>query len=128
MELYHSTQFELTNLFLDKYLGASSVDATLAFVASHSAPGSVIVFDYMCKEPAPLKRDAVILLISLLRNLFDEMRGFEIDAEQIEPFLACRGFSQVWNITGADLHARYFTGRNAGRKVTSDYAIAVGIV
>ena len=110
------------------YLDEPSVDSTLAFVASHSAPGSVIVFDYMCEQPAPPKRDVVILLVSFLRSFFNEVRSFKIEAGQIEPFLAGRGFSEAHNITAADLQARYFTGRNAGRKVTSDYAIAVGIV
>jgi len=110
------------------YLDAPSVDSTLAFVASHSPPGSAIVFDYMCEQPVPPKRDPVILLVSLLRSSFDEVRSFEIEAGQIGPFLVGRGFSQVRNVTAADLQARYFTGRNAGRKVTSDYAIAIGIV
>jgi methyltransferase (TIGR00027 family) len=110
------------------YLDASSVEDTLAFVAGHSAPGSAIVFDYMCKPPAPPNRDAGILLLSFLRRFFDEVRGFAIETGQIEPFLARCGFSQVRNIEAADLLRCYFTGRNAGRKVTSDYAIAMGMV
>jgi len=51
-----------------------------------------------------------------------------IEAGQIETFLAARGFSQVRNVTGADLHARYFKGMNARRKVNTGYAIATGIV
>jgi methyltransferase (TIGR00027 family) len=111
------------------YLDAPAVDSTLAFVIHNTPPGSAIVFDYMCKQPAPQpKRDGVILLVSFLRSFFQEVRSFKIEQEQIEPFLASRGFSQVRSVTGADLHARYFTGNNAGRKVTADYAIAVGIV
>jgi len=110
------------------YLDAPSVDCTLAFVASHSAPGSTIIFDYMCEQPAPPKRDLVDLLLSFLRKFSDEVRSFKIEAGQIEPFLVSRGFSQVRNITAGDLQARYFTGKNAMRKVTSDYAIAVGMV
>lgn len=110
------------------YLDAPSVDSTLAFVASHSAPGSAIVFDYMCKQPVLPKRDIGILLVSFLRSLFNERRSFKIETDQIEPFLTSRGFNQVRNVTAADLRARYFTGRNAGRKVTLDYAIAIGVV
>jgi O-methyltransferase involved in polyketide biosynthesis len=110
------------------YLDASSVDSILAFVASHSAPGSAIVFDYLCKPPAVPKRDIGILLVSSVRSFFNEARRFKIEADQIEPFLTYRGFSQVHNATTADLRRRYFTGRNAGRKVTSDYAIAIGVV
>jgi methyltransferase (TIGR00027 family) len=110
------------------YLDAPSVDSTLAFVASHSAPGSAIVFDYMCKQPVVPKRDIGILLVSFLRSFFNEVRSFKIEVEQIEPFLVGHGFNQVRNVTAADLRARYFTGKNAGRKVTSDYAIAIGVV
>ncbi len=110
------------------YLDAPSVEATLAFVAAHSAPGSATVFDYMCAQPALPKRDVVIVLLDFLRRFFDEVRRFEIEAGQIEPFLTRLGFKQILNVTAADLHTRYFTGRNAERKVTSDYAIAVGIV
>jgi O-methyltransferase involved in polyketide biosynthesis len=110
------------------YLDPSSVDSTLAFVVGHSAPGSAIVFDYMSGQPVLPKRDVVVLLVSLLRSYFGEVRGFEIKFGQIEPFLARIGFSQVRNVTAMDLQARFFTGRNAGRKVTSDYAIAIGIV
>jgi O-methyltransferase involved in polyketide biosynthesis len=87
------------------------------------------VFDYLCEQPPPQpKRDVVILLLSFLRNFFKEVRSFEIEQEQIGPFLASRGFSQVRPVTGADLYARYFIGKNAGRRITSAYAIAVGIV
>jgi methyltransferase (TIGR00027 family) len=110
------------------YLDAPSVESTLAFVASHSAPGSAIVFDYMCQQPAPPKRDMVILLVSFLRRFFGEARGFVIEVGQIEDFLRARGFSRIRNVRVADLQARYFSGRNAGRRVSSDYAIAVGIV
>ncbi|MGD0610744.1 MAG: class I SAM-dependent methyltransferase [Anaerolineales bacterium] len=111
------------------YLDAASVDTTLAFVARHSAPGSAIVFDYLCEQPAPLpKRDVVILVVFLLRSLAQEVRSFKIEQGQIEPFLVSRGFSQVRPVPGTDLYARYFTGKNTGRKVTSGYAIAVGIV
>jgi methyltransferase (TIGR00027 family) len=110
------------------YLEAPSVDSTLAFIANHSAPGSAIVFDYMCQQTAPPKGDIGILLVSFFRSLFSERRSFNIETDQIEPFLTRRGFNQMRNVTAADLRARYFTGRNAGREVTSDYAIAMGIV
>jgi methyltransferase (TIGR00027 family) len=110
------------------YLDAPSVDSIMAFIANHSAPGSAIVFDYMCKQPVLPKRDIGILLVSFFRSLFNERRSFKIETDQIKPFLTSRGFNQVRNVTAADLRARYFTGRSAGRKVTSDYAIAIGVV
>jgi methyltransferase (TIGR00027 family) len=110
------------------YLDNAAVDRTLAFVAGHAASGSAIVFDYMCEPPATPKRDAVILLVSLLRRFSDEVRSFAIEAGQIEPYLQGRGFRRVLNVTAADLQARYCTGPNAGRAVASNYAIAVGML
>jgi methyltransferase (TIGR00027 family) len=110
------------------YLDAAAVDRTLAFVVGHAAPGSSIVFDYMCEPPVTPKRDAVILLVSFLRRLVDELRGFEIDRQQIEAYLLSRGFHRVDTITAADLQARYCIGPNTGRAVSSGYAIAVGVV
>jgi len=111
------------------YLDAHAVDSTLAFVVQHSAPGSAIVFDYSCEQPAsPLKRDFVVLLVSFLRSFSKEERNFEIAQTQIEPFLASRGFGRVEHFTGADLHVRYFTGKNVGRRMTTGYGIAVGVV
>jgi len=110
------------------YLDKPSVDRTLAFVVAHSAPGSAIVFDYMCAQPLAPRKDIVILVVSFLRSFFDEVRGFEMAAAEIEPFLASRGFTQVCIVTAADLQARYFTGTNAGRKVSSEYASALAWV
>ena len=110
------------------YLDGPSVDSTLAFVTGHAAPASSIVFDYLCKQPEPTKQDFGILIVSFLRSFFNEKRGFEVELDQIEAYMKTRGFSQVRNVTAADLQAHYFTGRNAGRKVTTDYAIAVGTV
>jgi len=127
----HGYSEQLKTLFIwegvTMYLDLPSVDDTLAFIAHHSAPGSLIVFDYMCKKPV-LQQDAAFLFVSFLRKFSKEERNFQIEAGQIEPFLASRGFHKVHNVTGEDLHARYFVGRNAERKVTSDYAIAVGRV
>ena len=91
------------------YLDAASVDRTLAFVASHSAPGSAIVFDYLCEEPAPPpKRDIVDLLVSIFRSFSKELRNFAIGEEQIEAFLETRGFHQVRNVSGADILCTLF--------------------
>jgi O-methyltransferase involved in polyketide biosynthesis len=75
-----------------------------------------------------MKQDFGILIVSFLRSFFNEVRSFEIELDQIEAYLTTHGFSQVRSVTAADLQALYFTGRNAGRKVTPDYAIAVGTV
>jgi methyltransferase (TIGR00027 family) len=110
------------------YLDAASVESTLTFVASYSASGSAIVFDYMCAPTEMPKRDMMVVFVSFLRKYFDELRKFEIQTGQIEPFLKKFGFRQVRNISASDLEERYFTEKNAGRKVIADYAIALGIV
>ena len=64
----------------------------------------------MYEQPAAPKRDIVILAVTFLRRFFDEEHNFQIEAGQIEPFLLKRGFSQVHNVAGADLQARYCIG------------------
>ena len=112
------------------YLDAPSVDATLAFVSHHSAPGSAVVFDYMYQEvlDGRVKGHSEVSSMRRYRGFSNEVLGFGIEEGQIEPFLAARGFSQVRNVTGANLHERYFKGKNARRKVNAGYAIAIGIV
>ena len=112
------------------YLDAPSVDATLAFVSHHSAPGSAIVFDYMYQKvlDGRAKGHSEVSSMRRYRGFSNEVLSFGIEEGQIESFLIERHFSQVRNVTAADLHERYFTGRNAGRKVNAGYAIAMGIV
>jgi O-methyltransferase involved in polyketide biosynthesis len=112
------------------YLDAPSVDATLAFVSHHSAPGSAVVFDYMYQGvlDGRVKGHSEVSSMRRYRGFSNEVLSFGIEEGQIEPFLAARGFSQVRNVTGADLHERYFKGKNARRKVNAGYAIAIGIV
>jgi methyltransferase (TIGR00027 family) len=115
---------------VSEYLDLPAVDSTLAFVAHHSAPGSVIVFDYMYREllEGKIKGHGEVSSMRRYRGFSNEVLSFGIEQGQIEPFLAQRGFSRSSNITGPDLQKRYFTAKNAGRKVASGYAIAVGIV
>ena len=122
------------NLFIwegvTEYLDLPAVDSTLAFVAHHSAPGSVIVFDYMYRGLLEGKAEGHSEVSSTrrYRGFSNEVLRFGIEEGQIEAFLSQRGFSQASNATAPDLQARYFTGKNAGRKVASGYAIAIGIV
>lgn len=113
-----------------EYLDAPSIDNTLAFIAHHSAPGSAVVFDYMYRGvlDGRVKGHREVSRMRRYRGISDEVLSFGIEEGQIEPFLRARGFSQVRHVTGADLHERYFTGKNAWRKVNVGYAIATGIV
>ena len=112
------------------YLDAPAVDATLAFVSHHSAPGSAVVFDYMYQAvlDGRAKGHSEVSSMRRYRDFSQEVLNFGIEAGQIEAFLAARGFAQVRNVTGADLHERYFKGKNARRTVNTGYAIATGIV
>ena len=53
---------------------------------------------------------------------------FGINRGQIETFMAQRGFGNVRNRTLEDLKQLYFTGKNAGRLVPKDIAIASAVV
>ncbi len=112
------------------YLEAAAVDSTLSFVVHHSAPGSAIVFDYIYKGVVEgrIKGHSEVSSMRRYRGVSNEVLRFGIEEGQVEPFLRARGFSQARNITAAELHERYFTGKNAKRKVNAGYAIATAIV
>ncbi len=112
------------------YLEASAIDATLAFVVHHSAPGSAIVFDYIYEQvlEGRVKGHSEVSSMRRYRGFSGEVLRFGIEEGQIEPFLKARGFSQVRNVTAAELHARYFIGKNARRQVNAGYAIVTAIV
>jgi O-methyltransferase involved in polyketide biosynthesis len=100
-------------------LTPETVDKTLAFVRDCSLHGNAIIFDYIPssavsgfgapKERKELKRDV-------------EKKGealiFAIEPQAVEAYLRKRGFDRVVNINAQDLQTRYFTGPNAGRKIS----------
>jgi methyltransferase (TIGR00027 family) len=105
------------------FLTARGVDGTLAFIANQSGVGSSLVFDYFYNEAL---RDTTRLDLKLMRRaarLTGEEYLFGIDEGGVEEFLAERGFSNVRNVTFADLKPVYFTGANAGRKMPRGLAI-----
>jgi methyltransferase (TIGR00027 family) len=112
------------------YLDPASVDSTLSFVARHSAPGSAIVFDYMYRGvlDGRIKGHSEVSSMRRYRGFSNEVLNFGIEEGQIGVFLKERGFSQVVDASGDELHERYFTGKNARRKVKAGYAIATGVV
>jgi O-methyltransferase involved in polyketide biosynthesis len=62
------------------------------------------------------------------RRFTGEGLTFGIPEGQIEAFLAQRGFTQIKNTTGQDLHRTYFTGVNLSRQVAPIYAIACAVL
>jgi methyltransferase (TIGR00027 family) len=125
---------QLKTLFIwegvSMYLDLTSVENTLAFVTGHSPPGSAIVFDYMYQGvlDGRIKGHSEVSSMRRYRGISAETLRFGIEEGQVEAFLLERGFSQAVNVSGAELHRRYFSGKNARRKVASGYAIATGIV
>jgi methyltransferase (TIGR00027 family) len=117
-----------TTLFIGEgvtyYLSAQAVDDTLAFVSKHSAPGSSIIFDYT--YPAVIDgawQRGEIAAMRRNRRISGEGMIFGIPQDTIEPFLIERGFEDIVNVTGEDLHRMYFTGPNQARTVAPVYAI-----
>ncbi len=102
------------------YLTAEGVDRTLAFVASHSAPGSVVIFDYFYRSNLGANST---LGLRLVTRAMGEDTVFGIDGSEIAGFLGARGFTDVRDVDGLALKARYLTGVNASRPMTADGAI-----
>ena len=112
-----------------QYLTPEGVDSTLAFVVSHSAPGSSIIFDYM--YTALLDGTAQHGEVSQMRRnrwLSNEVPAFGIPEGTVTAFLEQRGFTQVHDANCKYLHDTYFTGNNARRTVADGYAIASAIM
>ncbi len=106
------------------YIGAEAVDSTLATITGNARPGSSVIFDYT--SPTVISGAAGRGEVASMRRssrFTGEGMVFGIDPAEIRPFLESRGFVQVVSVTGEQLHAMYFTGANARRKVAPVYAI-----
>jgi methyltransferase (TIGR00027 family) len=101
------------------YLTPEGVDSTLAFIANHSGPGSVVIFDYFYNETLYDMKT-----VRRITRVIGERLIFGIDEGQIEPFLTRRGFRDIHNATTGELKRLYFTGPNAGRPISTGIAIA----
>jgi methyltransferase (TIGR00027 family) len=111
------------------YLTKEAVEATLAFVVNHSGSGSAIVFDYIYREVLDgVHKHSEVSGMRRYRFMTGEELTFGIAEGEIEGFLKARGFHQVKDVGVEDLKAAYFTGKNAGRKITGGYGIAIGVV
>ena len=108
-----------------QYLTPAAVDATLAFIAGHSAPDSAVIFDYMYPTllDGSVRRGEVDNMRSK-RWMTGEMMVFGIPEGGVTAFLEVRGFTQVQDAGCQALHDAYFTGPNAHRRVAYGYAIA----
>lgn len=103
------------------YLTREGIDHTLAFIAQHSAAGSVVIFDYLYESL--LRRLHGPTAMRFFTRAMGEEITFGIDGDRIEAFLASRGFDDVANVDGDELSRRYLTGPNARRPMERDAAI-----
>jgi methyltransferase (TIGR00027 family) len=112
-----------------QYLTPEAVDATLAFIAGHSGPGSAVIFDYMYPTllDGTVKRGEVSNMRGK-RWASGEMMTFGIPEGAVTQFLEQRGFTQVQDADAKTLHEAYFKGENARRAVAYGYAIASAVV
>lgn len=103
------------------YLTQAGIDHTLGFIAQHSAPGSVVIFDYMYESL--LRRLRGPTAMRLFTRAMGEEITFGIDGEAVEPFLAARGFGEVANVDGGELGRLYLVGPNAHRPMEREAGI-----
>jgi methyltransferase (TIGR00027 family) len=103
------------------YLTPGGIDHTLAFIAKHSAPGSVVIFDYMYERL--LRRLRGPTAMRVFTKAMGEDITFGLDGDKVEAFLTARGFGNVANVDGDTLARRYLTGRNARRPIERDAGI-----
>lgn len=111
------------------YLTSAAVDATLAFVAGNSGPGSAIVFDYVYQAVLDgAQKHSEVGSMRRYRRMIGEGLTFGISEGAAEAFMNARGFQPVKDVSSADLKAAYFSGKNARRAVTGGYGIVTGWV
>ncbi len=102
------------------YISAKAVDDTLDFVANRSGEGSAIVFDYF--PPSVAEGTCQLREARAMQTIFKELGEgvtFGVDPDKIEDFLSRRGFAGIRNMGSREYKARYFTGGNRNRTVSS---------
>jgi methyltransferase (TIGR00027 family) len=106
------------------FLRPEGVDRTLAFIATHSAPGSSVVFDYIYAATLRDTTHGYGKMLARAGRAGGERYVFGIEKGEVESFLSQRGFCDVNDTTLEAIKAMYFTGTNATRAVVTD-AIAI---
>ncbi|MFN8379732.1 MAG: SAM-dependent methyltransferase [Anaerolineae bacterium] len=100
------------------YLPPQTVDETLQFVRSSSAPGSRICLDYMLPADHLEGRYGAQQARAAMQALYTaEPLRFDLDDAQVVPFLNERGFELVEHLTADQLQTRYLSlddGTTAG--------------
>lgn len=109
------------------YLASEAVDATLAFIAGQSAPGSRLIFDYAEQEYLSGSHGEV-RNTNRYGRITGEKLVFGIPAGGLEAFLMQRGFRLLADYGARELHELYFTGKRAKRSLSPGYSVAVAEV
>ncbi|MCE1255549.1 MAG: SAM-dependent methyltransferase [Anaerolineae bacterium] len=106
------------------YLKAESVDQTLAFITRHSAPGSLLVFDYCYSEFLADDSSRQVKTMRRSAQVTGEGFLFGIAENGLETFLSQRGFCNIHDVNSSELKRLYFKGINANRPLCEGFAIA----
>lgn len=107
------------------FLQPEGVDSTLAFIADHSGPNSVVIFDYIYTETLQDTTHGYGKTLARAGKMSGEPYVFGIARGQVGSFLTHRGFCDVIDTPIEDLKPKYFTDPNAARAmVTGHIAIA----
>jgi len=91
------------------YLSADAVDATLAFIAGQSAPGSSVIFDYF--PPSVVEGTCPYKEARTLRKMvagYGEQMRFGMEPDTMENFLAQHGFHRIRDISAEECKRIYF--------------------
>lgn len=98
------------------YITEAAVDKTLQFIATQSAPGSAVVFDYLPKAAIQGndRKYQRIRRMSFRMRLAGEplMSGFPQDTKATESYINDRGLKVLSNIGPQDLTQMYLMGSN----------------
>ena len=106
-------------LGVSMYLERPGVLAVLAEIAAGAAPRTAVVFDYVV--PPAAVEDAAIraryeALAERLARIGEPWRSF-FDPHELDQALRRAGFTEVVDLDGTALNARYFAGRGDGLAV-----------
>ena len=107
------------------YVDSDTVEKTLDFIANNVGNGSSLIFDYTYPEvlAGTFERKEAKEWLRITQNS-DEPLVFGISQDNIESFLATRGFSNVVSVSSEYFNAAYFTGVNQDRESTPVLSIA----
>jgi methyltransferase (TIGR00027 family) len=100
------------------YLSRAAFDATIRFMAQMPA-GSGVVFDYAVERRllSPAQQLALDVLSARVARAGEPFQLF-FDPEELAADLADLGFSDIEDLNGDAINARYFSGRSDGLAVS----------